>query len=189
MSFWNLSDNTQVAADTSFEQEGGTIESIPNNTTCQAYIEEAKWTKGYQTEAEYINIRWRVVAPKAYNNRVIFQKLWVNGDNPDERKTPEQRIKQGDNAKRMLAAIDANTGGGLLKAGVMPDDQALQVNLLQKPMNIKVMKWEIKDQATGETKYGNWISAVSPRSAVAEPVKAAPVAQTTAEAIGDEIPF
>ncbi len=89
----------------------------------------------------------------------------------------------------MLAAIDANTGGGLLKAGVMPDDQALQVNLLQKPMNIKVMKWEIKDQATGETKYGNWISAVSPRSAVAEPVKAAPVAQTTAEAIGDEIPF
>lgn len=183
MSFWNLSDNTQVAAETSFEQEGGTIESIPNNTTCQAYIEEAKWTKGYQTEAEYINVRWRVVAPKAYNNRVIFQKLWVNGDDP-KAKDP---IKKGDNAKRMLAAIDANTGGGLLKASVMPDDQALQVNLLQKPMNIKVMKWEIKDEATGETKDGNWISMVSPRAAVHEPVKESPVVQRQEDP--DSIPF
>lgn len=187
MSFWNLSSGEAAKETTTFEQDGGGFEDIPNNTTVQAYIEEVKWAKGYQTEAEYINVRWRVLAPNAYANRIIFQKLWVNGDEP-RAKDP---IKKGDNAKRMLAAIDSNCGGGLMKLQSMPQDQDLQANLLQKPMNIKVMQWKMKDD-NGDEKTGNWISMVSPRAAVVEPVKAA-VAQSapvsTAEEIGDSIPF
>ena len=56
----------------------------------------------------------------------------------------------------MLAAIDANAGGKLMSAGVMPDDMSLSINLMNKPMAVVVAIWEIDD------KKGNWVKAVSP---------------------------
>ena len=143
MSFWQLSDGTQAENTTTFESGGGNFDPIPDNTKCIAAIEEAKWAD-YQGES-YINLKWRVMRPAEYANRVIFQKLHVmkHGD-------------KGDKAKRMLMAIDANCGGKLAKLRDTPQDEDLMMSLVGKPVAIKVQVWEING------KTGNWISAVAP---------------------------
>ena len=142
MSFWQLSDGTQAENTTTFESGGGNFDPIPDNTQCIAAIEEAKWAD-YQGES-YINLKWRVMRPSEFANRVIFQKLKVFSD------------KQGDKAKQMLAAIDANCGGKLAKLRDTPQDEDLMMSLVGKPVAIKVQVWEING------KTGNWISAVAP---------------------------
>lgn len=189
MSFWNLSSGEALdTTETSFEQEGGSIEPIPNNTTVQAFVEEVKWDKFYQSEEEYINIRWRVTAPQAYANRVIFHKLAVLGNDP-RAKDP---AKKGDNAKRMLGAIDANCGGKLSRVHGKPTDIELQSALMNKALNAKVMLWEMKNDA-GEVNKGNWIAAVSPRAAVQEPVvtpkKEVAFSHASSHDLDEEIPF
>ena len=152
MSFFNLSDNSN-AADTgsSFEMGGGDLPPIPNNTDVLAAPDDAKWDKTIDGE-QYISLRWTVLAPKEYANRKIFQKVRVL--NADE--------KKADKAKRMLAAIDANAGGKLTADGGRPTDQSLVVALVNKPMVLKLMVWEmLKDDGTTGT--GNWVAAVSPR--------------------------
>ena len=151
MSFWQLQDGTEAATTTSFESGGGEIAPIPNNTALIGAIEEAKWSS-YEGE-DYINLKWRVMRPAEYANRVIFHKLKVFSP------------KQGDKAKQMLRAIDANCGGKLSKLNAAPQDMDLMTALVGKPMAIKVQVWEMND------KKGNWISAVSPAKSQA-PVQA-----------------
>lgn len=182
MSFFNLSDNedaTQTGA--TFETGGGAIEPIPNNTNLLSVIDEAKWDFTNQGE-QYISLRWAVLSPQGYANRKVFHKIRVlSGD-----------TKQADKAKRMLAAIDANAGGKLAAAGSQPTDQSLQV-LLNKPMVIKVQVWEMLN-GEGVTKTGNWVCAVSPKSATAIPAASSqPTAQAMApakfQAGADDIPW
>ena len=142
MSFWQKQDGSAVETSTTFESGGGEITPIPNNTALIGAIEEAKWSE-YQGES-YINLKWRVMRPAEYANRVIFQKLHVFDP------------KKGDKAKQMLMAIDANCGGKLARLNDAPEDHDLMTALIGKPMAIKVQVWEIND------KSGNWISAVAP---------------------------
>ena len=142
MSFWQKQDGSAVENNSSFEMGGGDIKPIPNNTALIAAIEEAKWSE-YQGE-HYINLKWRVMRPAEYANRVLFQKLKVFSP------------KQGDKAKQMLAAIDANAGGKLSKLHDTPEDMDLMTALVGKAMAVKVQIWEI------DGKTGNWISAVAP---------------------------
>ena len=151
MSFWQKQDGSQIENITSFDAGGGDIKPIPNNTALIAAIEEAKWAE-YDGE-HYINLKWRVMRPADYANRVIFQKLKVFSE------------KQGDKAKQMLAAIDANCGGKLSKLTETPEDMHLMTALVGKPMAVKVQIWDING------KTGNWISAVSPAKSQA-PVQA-----------------
>ena len=154
MSFWQKQDGSAVENTTSFEMGGGDIKPIPNNTALIAAIEEAKWDS-YQDES-YISLKWRVMRPAEYANRVIFQKLKVFNQ------------KQGDKAKQMLAAIDANAGGKLAKLKDAPEDMDLMTALVGKAMAIKVQIWDMNG------KTGNWISAVAPAK------QQAPQAQTQA---------
>jgi len=142
MSFWQKQDGSQIESTTTFEAGGGDIQPIPNNTALIAAIEEAKWAE-YEGE-HYINLKWRVMRPAEYANRVLFQKLKVFSP------------KQGDKAKQMLAAIDANCGGKLAKLKDAPEDMDLMTALVGKPMAVKVQIWDING------KTGNWISAVAP---------------------------
>ena len=151
MSFWQKQDGSAVESSTTFESGGGEITPIPNNTALIAAIEEAKWAE-YDGE-HYINLKWRVMRPADYANRVIFQKLKVFSE------------KQGDKAKQMLAAIDANCGGKLSKLTETPEDMHLMTALVGKPMAVKVQIWDMNG------KTGNWISAVSPAKSQA-PVQA-----------------
>lgn len=176
--FWGLSDGEQVKSGGEFEQAGGSMTPIPDGTQVLAAIDEAKWDD--KDGNDYISLRWTVLKPDTYKNRKVFQKLWVMGNNPNH-KDPK---KQGDTAKKMLAAIDTNCGGNLL-AGGKPTDGDLQSNLIGKPMVVKLGVWEMQG-AMGDTMSGNWVQMVAPKEkGVAETPKAA--AQSAA--IDDEIPF
>ena len=190
MSFWNLSDGDQVKAEKEYEApQGGDMTPIPDNTDVMMYCDEAKWDD--RDGAEFISLRWRVVKPEVYKNRVVFQKLWVLGNNPNQNDA-DKRKKQGDNAKRMIAAIDANTGGGLLAIEGRPSDEDLQSNLMNKMLVAKLKVWEMKS-AEGGTMTGNWVCAVSPKSkGVSEDVKPSPQSSdpmSQGSAMDDEIPF
>lgn len=163
MSFWNLSDGEDVKSNTTgeFDQGGGRMDVIPDNTSVLAAIDEAKWDRT-QDQDRYISLRWTVLAPEEFKNRKIFQKVWVLDPKPNTK--PEKVDQVRDKAKRMLAAIDMNAGGKLLAKGEMPTDESLTSCLTNKPMVIKVMVWEMPDRQTGGTAQGNWVGAVSPKS-------------------------
>lgn len=187
MSFWDMSDGSQAKAETEYEApSGGGV--IPDDTDVMAYIDEIKWDD--KDGNKYISARWRVTKPETLKNRVIFQKIWVLGNNPGQ-KDPEKRKKQGDNAKRMLAAIDTNAGGQLLAINGVPTDEQLQSALMQKMMVVKVKVWEM--QGDNGMMSGNWVAAVSPKTkAISEGVVAQATAKPAAAPkpdMDDEIPF
>jgi hypothetical protein len=168
MSFWQTSEGKSATDTTGKFESGGGIALIPENTTCLAMITEANIAE-YQGD-EYINLAWTVNKPDAYKNRKVFQKVRIF----------DAETKKRDKALNMLAAIDKNAGGKLSKSDSAPTNETL-LHLMQKPMLIKVMVWEIND------KTGNWVAAVSPRS-VEEPVQVAP--KVVPEIIDDDnIPF
>ena len=158
--FWGLStgEETSTKTDGSFDAGGGNLQPIPNETSVLAAIDEAKWDKDTNGN-RFISLRWSVLQPEEYDNRKVFQKLWVLDDEP-KAKDP---VKKRDKAKLMLGAIDMNAGGKLLAKPVMPTDEAMTLHLTNKPMIIKVMVWSMKDSMTGEIARGNWIGAVSSR--------------------------
>ena len=172
MSFWNLNDGSSATVTNGAYESVSDIEPIPDKTGCIGAIEESKWDE-YDGE-RYISLKWRVAKPQEYGNRVVYQKIKLFDANSDK----------ADKAKRMLAAIDANAGGKLAKAGVEPDDNALMSALMGKMMAIKVMVWEI------DGKKGNWISAVAPSKGAPVEVKPEPTPKPAAAAdFDDDIPF
>lgn len=153
--FWG---NTQ--ADGHFEDTG--FDPIPANTAIKCNINSAAWDE-FQGD-RFIAIDW-IVVDGEYKNRHVFQKLKVLDANGNT----AQR------AKRMLAAIDFNAGGNLLRSGTMPDDGALAQNLINRIMWIKVGVWNY------DGKTGNYVTGVS---AGAKPSMPTPAATQT-----DDIPF
>lgn len=175
MSFWNLNDGSTATSTTEFEIEGGNLEPIPDDTQCIAAIEEAKWDE-YETD-RYISLKWRVMQPKEYDRRVIFHKVKVFGTSRD--KDPQATA---DKAKRMLAAIDANAGGQLMKIQGEPSTMDLMSALVGKMMAIKVKVWQMTGD-DGQERSGNWICAVAPG-------KAAPTAKPAPASVDDsDVPF
>lgn len=169
MSFWNTSDNQAINATGSFESGGGDFEPIPNNTQARAVIGEARWD---DYEGDYfINLTWELIDGE-HKGRKVFQKVRVRDDDSKKR----------DKALRMLAAIDANSGGGLMRVPTEPTDQDLSINLCNKPMIIKIMVWSM--ERDGETKKGNWVSAVAPANAQLAPPQAPPAVNPS-----DDVPF
>ncbi len=161
MAFCNLSDGEHIKQSTTgeFDQGGGRLEVIPDNTSVLGAIEEAKWDRTLDQD-RFISLRWTVLAPEEFKNRKIFQKLWVLDDEPRAKDPAKKR----DKAKRMLAAIDMNAGGKLLAKGEMPTDESLTACLTNKQMVIKAMVWEMPDRERGGMAQGNWVGAVSPKS-------------------------
>lgn len=158
-------------ATTTFEMGGGGIEPIPKNTNVLASIEEAKISE-FQGE-KTVQLKWRVLKPEAYAKRVIFQKIkcW-DADND-----------KADKALQMLAAIDTNAGGKLMKSGDEPTDMSLSKALLNRPMVLNLQTWEMND------KKGNWVKSVAPskNKADAQPVVKEDVPEPIVH--DDDIPF
>ena len=180
MSFWSTSDG-QSAQQTEgkFEIGGGDLAPIPDGTSVLAIAEEAK-NDEYQGNA-FIKVKWRISKPAEYANRVIFQKVQVFDKDPGK----------ADKAKRMLAAIASNAGGGLFSAMQQrgeesPSDMSL-AQLCNRPMVLKMGVWELDDKS----KSGNWVQAVSPaKASAAAPAPApAPKPAPAAAVLDDDIPF
>ena len=148
--FWELSDSQTAQSTGTFESGGGSMEPIPNNTDVIAAADEIKWDE-YKGD-HYISVRWSVLQPAEYKNRKIFQKIRVEDQDP----------KKQDKAKLMLAAIDKNAGGALAEAGIKPTNEGLTRAIVNKPMILKLMVWEI-DKDDGTKANGNWVCAVSPK--------------------------
>lgn len=145
MSFWIVDKEEKITGD--FELGGGQLEPIPANTNVTAFIEEAKWDE-YQDE-EYISLKWKVLAPNDYKNRIIFHKLKVLQDDK----------KKAKKAQNMLLAIDFNAKKQLAELREQPSTEDLQKALCNKPMIINLQVWEMND------KKGNWITSVKPKGA------------------------
>ena len=161
--FWNLSDGEDIketAGSGEFDAGGGNLLPIPAETSLLAAIEEAKWDKDGDGN-RFISLRWTVLGPEEYENRKVFQKLWVADADP--RAKPDKVAAKRDKAKKMLGAIDTNCGGKLLSKPVEPTDESLTLCLTRKPMVIKVMIWKLRDKQTGEWALGNWVGAVAPK--------------------------
>lgn len=198
MSFWDLSDGDSAAEGTTTEYEipSGNLDPIPDGSSVLAMIDEAKWDE--KNEADYISLRWTVLSPDEYKNRKVFQKLWVTDDDPGA-KDADKAAKKRDKAKRMLAAIDANAGGKLVKKGAMPTDDDLMSCLSNKPMIIKCMVWSVQSRENpDETIEGNWISAVAPKAKGIDVKEAKPKPQNRqamggapagGDMLDDEVPF
>ncbi len=201
--FWGLSEGGSAAENTtgSFDAGGGNMQPIPSDTNVLAAIDEAKWDGN--EGAKYISLRWSVLQPEEFENRKVFQKLWVSDADP--RAKSDKVSAKRDKAKKMLAAIDMNAGGKLLAKPVMPSDEAMTLHLTNKPMIVKVMVWEMKDAMTGEINRGNWVGAVASKSS-AKVSSSEEIAKSKAEMehhqkssagaasrgsrdLGDEIPF
>ena len=180
MSFWQLSDGADLKGSKDLDKYevaggGGNFEPIPDDTTCLAVIDEAKWDKDQAMNA-FISLRWSLVSPSEYKNRKVFQKLWVDDLDPNAK---EKGVKKRDNAKKMLASIDFHTGGKLLSVDDRPTDERMASSLMMKPLLVKLKIWSMGD------KKGNWIAAVTAkdRGTVSQP------APKVAEPVDDEIPF
>jgi hypothetical protein len=162
--FWDLSDGGNAAATKTTEYEipgGGNMEPIPDGSSVLAMVDEAKWDS--KDGSSYISLRWTVIQPDAYKNRKVFTKLWVTDDDPSA-KDADKAAKKRDKARRMLAAIDANSGGKLTSKPGKPTDEDLTMYITNKPMVIRVQIWEVQDRQTGESIRGNWVSMVAPKS-------------------------
>jgi hypothetical protein len=166
--FWVTSDNKTIEATGEFTSGGGKIENIPDDTTCLALIDEAGIAE-YEG-AEYVNLRWTVLEPVAYKGRKIFHKVRVF----------DADVAKADKAKKMLMAIDTNCGGKLAESQEAPNDNSMAKALLNKPMLIKVMIWEMNGRS------GNWIASVAPRKG-ATPQPVAPKEPSVEEI--DDIPW
>lgn len=172
MSFWATSDGEIIdGKEKEFDGGGGQFEVIPNDTKALAMIDEAKWDKTQDGMHEYIALRWVVMKPDDYKNRKVPQKLWVTDADPNVKDKEKQKTKK-DKAKRMLAAIDANCGGKLVKIDGKPSTAQLTAALCNNPMVISIMVWEQKNQTTGESMSGNWVRQVAPKDSVEVPDKA-----------------
>jgi hypothetical protein len=162
--FWGLSEGGSAADNASgeFDAGGGNMQPIPSDTNVLAAIDEAKWSKNQKGD-EFISLRWSVMQPEEFENRKVFQKLWVTDFDPNI--GVDKAIAKRDKAKKMLAAIDSNAGGKLLAKPIMPTDESMTLHLTNKPMIIKVMVWEMTDRMTGDVARGNWVGAVSSKAA------------------------
>ncbi len=160
--FWGLSEGGSAADNNTgaFDAGGGNMQPIPSDTNVLAAIDEAKWDG--DAGKKYISLRWSVLQPEEFENRKVFQKLWV--DDADPRAKPDKVAAKRDKAKKMLAAIDLNAGGKLLAKPGSPTDEAMTLHLTNKPMIVKVMVWEMKDAMTGEMNRGNWVGGVNSKA-------------------------
>ena len=166
MSFWDLEggDSAAVGATKEYDVGGGDLVPIPNNSDVLAVVDQAKWQhkdRDDNTSPRFIELRWSIMAPDEYKNRKVYHKVWVTDFDPEVfKKKGEQKAKEKrDKARRMLATIDMNAGGNLLKTGDAPTDDSLTLHLCNKPMVIKAMVWSMKG-SDGTDMAGNWISAV-----------------------------
>lgn len=184
MSFWNTSDGKDTRETGGDFELSAAIEPIPEHTVCTAMIDEAIWNRDSEGNS-FIQLRWTIALPALYKNRKIFQKLWVIDDDPRAKDAEKKR----NNSKKMLAAIDANTGGKLAKNDRVPTSDDLAKALLNRPMTIRIGMWKQKRQDTGEEMKGNFVAAVSQKGAVITPTPSAPPAKASMVVEDDSIPF
>ena len=189
-SFWSTSDGETIQGESSFETPSGNTDPIPDNSSVLARITSAQW-KSPRDEPliKYVELEWTIQEPADYVNRKVWHKLWVDDLDPSvlsKQDGQKKAERKRDNARRMLAAIDANAGGKLAKKNSKPTDEELALALTNRPMIIKLRTWD--DQQTGKP-AGNWVVAVSSAKTGRVEITAAPVKSNAVDEDPDFVPF
>ena len=169
MSMFNKKNAASLVGKTEYETAGSS-EPIPAGTVVTAYVKDAE-IKEHEMK-RYIQLRWDVLAPAEFKNRVIFQKLNVwDGDS-------EKALR----AYNMLGVIN-NAAGGKIDMSKDPEDSDM-FHLQTLQMILKLDVWEIDD------KKGNWVSRVAVKTG--KPLtqaSAAPIKTPEPEILDEDIPF
>jgi hypothetical protein len=200
MSSFNMSSHVAENPVSDTYETPGMDDIIPDGTTVMAFVEKATWRTIKDGIAEYVEVTWRVLEPQAYVKRLIFQKLFIKDLDPNATDTKKAENKTK-NARTILAAIDANSGGVLAKAGWAVTEQTLFDLCKKGKMFLKLKVWDKTDDYGNKTPGGNWIANVAPakgdlpQAPTAKPQAApqakaqAPTAAAATFDIEDEIPF
>jgi hypothetical protein len=182
MSFWDLSDG-QTAVDTpkDYEAAGGGsdgFEPIPEKSSVLAIIDQAKWTEN--DGAKYIELRWTIMGPDEFKNRKVFHKVWVTDLEPRtlKDKGEAKAIGKRDNARRMLAGIDAIAGGNLTRTGVDPTEETMMMHIANRPMVITLEVATFTRQ-NGEPGAVNWVRRVQTADSTVQ-ISSEPLPKTSA---------
>jgi hypothetical protein len=155
MNLFTKSNGESIEATTSYENSG--IQAIiPDGSQLHANILEATWEEKTQHANQLIKITWYITDKGAYNSFLINQKLHLN----------DSKASKADKAKEMLATIDANCKGALMKlaaAGKLVEGDNMQ---LARALNggsalLTVAEYSMK-RDDGTEMVGNWVRAVSP---------------------------
>lgn len=162
---FGLSDGSTVTVSETKEYESsrGKFALFPDGTSVKAALEEAKWVKD-DAGRERLSLRWSVLAPEEYENRKVFQNLWIKDLDPNEVKRGEDKaIAKRDRQRMMFAHIDANAGGKIaemyMKRATVRDEH-LTEHLTNKPMVIRI---DLMVPKTGDPM--NFVAKISPKSA------------------------
>lgn len=169
-----------------YEQKGGGS-VIPEGTRVLATVEEIKTQTFDGSTHESLNLKWRVEEPDDYNNKVFYQKIKHNGEDPQSQYyDPAKQEKKIKDAQNMFAAIDANAGGHVKKLMRKPTDQELFNYIVDAKMWVHMGVYNNKQIVRG----------VSAFRSIDEPSKQATNAtapKTPANQVGDDdmddIPF
>lgn len=182
MSFWDLSDGTELDTTKTEVVASGGFEPIPDNTKVLASITDAKW-KEFDGD-KHIGLKWEIVSEN-FKKRIVFQSLKPYGTS-----LCEDRVKSIDRSKCMIAAIYANVGA-TLPTDRWPTDEELMRYLIGKIMGIHIKTYKSK-------KYGkleNYIAGISKKTTAASAPAADPQGRQTAAVSApsaadfDDIPF
>lgn len=194
MSFWDTSTGESAATTGGeFDAGGGNMDPIPEGTTVLAMPDDVKWAEDKHGN-EYLSVRWTVLKPENYLNRKIFQKLWVSDEKPGQKDPTKYKDKQ----LKMLAAIDTNAGGKLLKVGGKPSDDQLAIALTNRQMTLRLGVWAM--QGDNGPMTGNWIQMVADKTKPVSEGVSKPARQTRsneqtrsfsgfADDLDDDVPF
>ena len=165
MSFFTLSDGTELEAINSFEN-GGIQPIIPEGTQLLCNIVNVEWAEADQRNEEHVVISLYVVQAGQYKNFQVDHKLHVK----------DLSDKKRDKAIQMLMAYDTNCKSFLQKAdkaGKELDDSILKKGLVGGevvatfaiyPRNDKATGEPMKDESGNIIPGGNWVRAIGPVS-------------------------
>ena len=163
INFWEDEEGEEIEQQEKFSSGGGDFEVIPAKTVLLADIESIEYQNYKDSDIQYINVLWRATKPELYANRVIPQKIRIQGDDPGAKSYNED--KQRDKirkAKTMLAAIDKIcTGGKLYELKEAPTDENLQRYLVGTSCVITLQIWKGTDENGNQVPMGNWVQEVA----------------------------
>lgn len=192
-SFWDLSDGTSAVTNEKEFTASNDFDVIPKGTNVLVMVEDAAWKEGYQVSEQFVNLKVRVLKPSAYENRVLYFKLWIGDLDPSVKDQAKQLTKR-DKHKKMVMAIDANGKGRIAKLTAKPTNEQLALALVGTQFVAALGVWDKDDGFGGKTPGGNWLMAARPKTAEITEVAAKSKPQTSGKdpfgaGIDDDIPF
>jgi hypothetical protein len=184
MNLFTKSTGEAIEATTSYENSGFQA-IIPDGTQLHANILESSWEPETKYAKELIKITWYITERGAYNGFLVSQKLHIN----------DSKASKSDKSREMLATIDANCKGELMKLAAADrlttgDNAQLARALNGGSALLTIAEYEM-DRDDGSKMVGNWVRAVSPvaKKQSAEDKAIESKAASLDEYYDDEIPF